>query len=59
LKIGVSHLRFEPLEDRTVPAFDLLISPGPTFGVIASTVSTVTTFQANQVGATLNVDDVP
>ncbi len=52
-------LELERLEDRVVPAFDLLVNAtGATAGVTATVSGTTTTFTATATGAHLNVNDI-
>src|SRR5262245_61743615 len=50
--------RLEALEDRVVPAFNLVLGSAATTGVTSSLVGNETTFTATATGATLNVADV-
>lgn len=50
--------RFDVLEDRIVPAFNLAIDTALTMNVSTTLGPTTTTFTANASGATLNVGDI-
>lgn len=50
--------RFDMLEDRVVPAFNLGITTNATVGVDVQTAAGTRTFTANATGANLDVDDI-